>query len=120
MEVRTNTLTPELFLELYTSVGWEPPCIEQVQEALRHTIATFTAYHNHEAVRDGQADWRRRDVLLHQGLCSTPITSGQGCRAIADGTFGKLHQKQHPFGMGGQLGAHQHERSGFVLSKNGI
>lgn len=50
MEVRTNTLTPELFLELYTSVGWEPPCIEQVQEALCHTIATFTAYHNHEAV----------------------------------------------------------------------
>ena len=50
MEVRTNTLTPELFLELYTSVGWEPPCIEQVQEALHHTIATFTAYHKHEAV----------------------------------------------------------------------
>ena len=119
MEVRTNTLTPELFLELYTSVGWEPPCIEQVQEALRHTIATFTAYHNHEAVGmvrligDG-------GMFLYQGFCSAPIASGQGRRAIVDGTFGKLHQKQHPFGMGRQLGAHQHARSGFVLSKNGI
>ncbi len=44
MEIRINKLTPELFLELYTSVGWEPPCIEQVQTALSHTIATFTAY----------------------------------------------------------------------------
>lgn len=30
MKVRINTLTPELFLELYTSVGWEPPGIEQI------------------------------------------------------------------------------------------
>ena len=33
MEVRMNTLTPELFLALYQSVGWEPPCIEQVRTA---------------------------------------------------------------------------------------
>lgn len=44
MEIRINTLTPELFLELYKSVGWEPPCIEQVRSALKNTIATFTYY----------------------------------------------------------------------------
>lgn len=44
MEIRINTLTPELFLELYKSVGWEPPCIEQVRIALKNTIATFTYY----------------------------------------------------------------------------
>ena len=44
MEVRMNTLTPELFLDLYQSVGWEPPCIEQVRTALHNTIATFTCY----------------------------------------------------------------------------
>lgn len=44
MEVRINKLTPELFLDLYTSVGWEPPCVEQVKMALKNTIATFTAY----------------------------------------------------------------------------
>ena len=44
MEIRINTLTPELFLELYESVGWEPPCIEQVRIALQNTIATFTCY----------------------------------------------------------------------------
>ena len=44
MEIRINTLTPELFLDLYKSVGWEPPCIEQVRIALKNTIATFTCY----------------------------------------------------------------------------
>lgn len=44
MEVRRNILTPELFLTLYQSVGWEPPCIEQVRAALEHTMVTFTCY----------------------------------------------------------------------------
>lgn len=44
MEIRIDTLTPELFLELYQSVGWEPPCIEQVRTALQNTMATFTCY----------------------------------------------------------------------------
>ena len=44
MEIRVNTLTPELFLALYRSVGWEPPCIEQAQTALQNTLATFTCY----------------------------------------------------------------------------
>lgn len=44
MTVEQNTLTSELFHELYTSVGWDPPCIEQVRTALEHTIATFVAY----------------------------------------------------------------------------
>lgn len=47
MEVRMNVLTPELFLELYQSVGWEPPCVEQVKAALENTLATFTCY-DHE------------------------------------------------------------------------
>jgi len=37
-------MTPELFLKLYTSVGWEPPDIDQVRSALEHTMATFTAF----------------------------------------------------------------------------
>ncbi len=50
MEVKVNTLTPELFLSLYTSVGWEAPVIQQVKEALKNTLATFTAYENNIAV----------------------------------------------------------------------
>ena len=50
MEVQTNALTTELFLELYTSVGWEPPCREQVERALQHTIATFVAYEGEKAI----------------------------------------------------------------------
>ena len=44
MTVKTNGLSAGLFLQLYASVGWEPPGIEQVQTALENTIATFTAY----------------------------------------------------------------------------
>lgn len=44
MKIKTNTLTPELFLDLYKSVGWEAPCIEQVRTALKNTLATFTCY----------------------------------------------------------------------------
>lgn len=50
MEVRIDTLTPELFLDLYRSVGWEAPVIEQVKVALINTVATFTAYENNDAV----------------------------------------------------------------------
>lgn len=44
MKVTLNTLTPELFLELYTSVGWEPPEKYQVETALKNTLASFTAF----------------------------------------------------------------------------
>lgn len=44
MRIETNTLTPALFLSLYASVGWEPPSTAQVETALAHTLATFTAY----------------------------------------------------------------------------
>lgn len=44
MTVKTNELSAALFLRLYTSVGWEPPGIGQVQKALENTIAAFTAY----------------------------------------------------------------------------
>ena len=44
LRVELDTLSAELFLELYTAVGWEPPCREQVAAALERTLATFTAY----------------------------------------------------------------------------
>ena len=50
MTVKTNELSAEVFLQLYTSVGWEPPSIGQVQKALENTIATFTAYDNDKAI----------------------------------------------------------------------
>lgn len=50
MKIEINTLTPEMFLGLYISVGWEPPCIEQVRKALENTIATFTVYEDTQAV----------------------------------------------------------------------
>ena len=50
MKIKVNTMTPDLFLELYTSVGWEPPCKEQVEYALQNTEASFVAYEGEKAV----------------------------------------------------------------------
>ena len=50
MIVKTNELSAEMFLQLYTSVGWEPPGIGQVQKALENTVATFTVYDEDKAV----------------------------------------------------------------------
>lgn len=44
VEIRLNALTAEMFLELYGAVGWEKPCAEQVERALRNTLASFTAF----------------------------------------------------------------------------
>lgn len=44
MQIKINTLTTDLFLSLYQSVGWDPPCREQVEAALENTLATFTCY----------------------------------------------------------------------------
>lgn len=50
MRAEINTLTADLFLKLYESVGWEPPCKEQVVQALKNTAATFTAFEGDEAI----------------------------------------------------------------------
>lgn len=50
MELKINELTADVFLDLYTSVGWEPPCREQVETALRGSIAAFTAMEGGQAV----------------------------------------------------------------------
>ncbi len=50
MEIKANTLTAETFIDLFASVGWEPPCAEQVRTAIRNSLATFTAYDDDKAV----------------------------------------------------------------------
>ena len=50
LNIQINSLSPEQFLKLYASVGWEPPGTEQVQKALNNTIAAFTAYDNNTPV----------------------------------------------------------------------
>ena len=50
LDIKTNVLTVETFLALYTSVGWEPPCEAQVRTALQKSLATFTAYEDGKAV----------------------------------------------------------------------
>lgn len=50
MTVQQNILTPELFRDLYQSVGWDAPCMDQIETALNHSVATFCAYDGEKAV----------------------------------------------------------------------
>lgn len=50
IKIKINTLTTDMFLELYTSVGWEPPCREQMECALKNTVASFVAYEEDKAI----------------------------------------------------------------------
>ena len=50
MRIVKNALTAETFLALYASVGWEPPCMEQVRTALQKSTSTFTAPDGEKAV----------------------------------------------------------------------
>jgi len=76
LEIKTNTLTAELFLGLYASVGWEPPCEAQVKAALQNSLATFTAFDNGKPVGmarligDGGMSFYVKDLAIlpsHQG-----------------------------------------------------
>ncbi len=81
MKITINTLTPELFLELYTAVGWEPPGIEQVAQALQHTVVTFTAWEADRALGmarllgDGGMSYYIKDFVVR------PDCQGQGVGA---------------------------------------
>ena len=44
IHIALNALTPEIFLTLYRSVGWDAPEADQVRCALENTPAAFTAY----------------------------------------------------------------------------
>lgn len=64
MKVTLNTLTPELFLELYTSVGWEPPGKDRVEAALKNTLAGFTAFDEDKPLRMGRSRNVQNDTLI--------------------------------------------------------
>lgn len=50
MTLYCNVLTPELFLEIYRSVGWEAPGLDQIERALRGSSATFCVYDGEQPV----------------------------------------------------------------------
>lgn len=78
MEVRMNVLTPELFLELYKSVGWEPPCIEQVTVALENTLATFTCYDGESPVGMARVIGDRGMSFYIKDFAVIPAYQGKG------------------------------------------
>ena len=50
MTLYCNALTPELFLEIYQSVGWEAPGLDQIERALQGSLATFCVYDDGQPV----------------------------------------------------------------------
>ena len=43
MTVQINELSPDLYLCLYCSVGWDAPGLDQIEKALEGSLATFCA-----------------------------------------------------------------------------
>ena len=76
MEIKRNWLTASSFLQLYRSVGWEAPGMDQVERALAHTLVTFTALEDQRPVGmvrllgDGGMSFYLKDFAVlptHQG-----------------------------------------------------
>ena len=88
IRIEINTLTADLFLQLFASVGWERPGLEQVRRALQNSAATFTAYDGSTAVGmvrllgDGGMSFYLKDfavipVCQHQGVGHRLLTQAQ-------------------------------------------
>ena len=71
MEIRINTLSEDTFLDLFRSVGWEPPGRDQVRTALRNSLAAFTALDQGRPVGmarligDGGMSFYIKDFAVH-------------------------------------------------------
>ena len=64
-----ETLTPKLFESLYSSVGWESPCIEQIETALNNSYAKFVAYDGNKPVGMVRIIGDGGIVILYKRLC---------------------------------------------------
>ena len=78
MIVKANELTTELFLRLFTSVGWDAPGDAQVERALQNSYATFAAYEEEQPVGmvrllgDGAMSFYIKDFVV------VPAAQGKG------------------------------------------
>ena len=81
MKITQNTLTTAVFLDLYTSVGWEPPCQQQIETALQNTLMTFTAWENGTPVGmvrllgDGGTSFYLKDFAVQPAYQGTGVGS---------------------------------------------
>lgn len=68
--VKENSLTPGEFIRLFRSVGWTPPCEEQVHAALRGSLIVFSVHSGGRAlamariVGDGAMTFFIKDVAV--------------------------------------------------------
>lgn len=52
--VRLNSLEADDFIRLFQSVGWNPPGRDQVERALKHSLALFSVYENGKLIGMGR------------------------------------------------------------------
>ena len=105
MKVIQNSLTPELFLKIYTSVGWKSPCIEQVKMALAHTVASFTAYDGElpvgmvRLIGDGGMSFYLKDFAVipgYQGKGAGALLVNAVEAFIRDAIYAREYNKTNP------------------------
>lgn len=50
LKIEENTLSAAIFKELFLSVGWEPPSLQQIEIALSNSLRTFVVHNEDKAV----------------------------------------------------------------------
>lgn len=120
IHIEKNTLTAPQFHTLYTAVGWDAPEICQIERALTHSMAVFSAYDDADPscpvgmvrlLGDGGMSFYLKDFAVlpsyqHNGIGSLLMEAGGGDHSChARGGLGSLPRM------------HQHTGCGSVLRK---
>ena len=96
--VKENVLTPQLFIRLFRSVGWEPPTFEQVETALANTLVTFTVFTLPDRpVAMARLIGDRGMSYYIKDLAVLPEFQGQGAgRLLMEAIESYIHRDQRP------------------------
>ncbi len=97
MTIQINTLSPDLFLQLFRSVGWDAPGLDQIEKALEGSLATFCAYDGDmpvgmaRLIGDGGMSFYIKDFAV------LPDYQGQGVgRALMNATESWIKEQLQP------------------------
>ena len=97
MTVQINELSPDLYLCLYRSVGWDAPGLDQIEKALEGSLATFCACDGDmpvgmaRLIGDGGMSFYIKDFAV------LPDYQGQGVgRALMNATESWIEKQLQP------------------------
>ena len=76
--VQLNTLNPSDYIKLFRSPGWDAPCKEQVDTALRNSLAVFSVYTDKTLIGMGRLVGDRAETYIFRDIVILPKYQKQG------------------------------------------